>query len=68
MRYTLIAGNPKASPDIVDGIGPAARFSQPRGMCQLVGSGNLLMVDGAGSTAVVRHVDVMTREQGGALA
>ncbi len=65
-RYTLLAGDPQAKGEVVDGTGNAARFNQPRDMCQLPGSGDLLVVDGIGSSAVVRYVSIATGDLGAA--
>lgn len=60
----LLAGNPSDKAGrITDGARHAARFNQPRGICQLVGGSNdLLVVDHVGATAVVRLVERTTGE------
>jgi hypothetical protein len=65
-KVDLVAGAPRSAAAVVDGPPPRARFSQPRGLCQLHGgpfSGQLLVLDAVGATAVVRRMQPITGER-----
>ncbi|WIA32802.1 hypothetical protein OEZ86_005984 [Tetradesmus obliquus] len=60
----LLAGQPSGPKAVVDGPRGTASFSQPRGLCKEEASGQLLVVDGVGGTAVLRTVVTSGRDAG----
>ncbi|WIA12643.1 hypothetical protein OEZ85_006295 [Tetradesmus obliquus] len=52
----LLTGQPSGAKGVKDGPRDTASFNQPRGICKEETSGQLIVVDGVGSTAVLRSV------------
>jgi hypothetical protein len=64
----LLAGQPSAKKGVIDGPRDTATFNQPRGICKEESTGQLIVVDGVGSTAVLCTVATSGQDVGASLS